>query len=386
MAGHTYWQIVITVGSSGTNIGVAELQMYDGLGNYLCTGGTPFATGYNTVFGTGAPADAFDGSLSSFWNYNTIFSSPPCLGYQFAIAVDVATIRVAGADSGGFDSPPLQWKTQYSDDGSTWYDATGYITPLSWSNCNAWAYTVDTPPGGYFVNWRCLVSSTNGGGSYGPEVAEIGMKIVSGGAKVTGSDVYAVSDGGAFVHPTLAFDGNSATFAGATSGTDFSWIGYAFQQPFRIIEIDWTTVNTSDYSTSSAVDIALQGSDDAGATWTTVANFVAAPWTIGETQIFGVVPDQRDNIAYNQVRVTDRQGSGIQFQMFGGGGAPFNHAVAYDSSGNTVDGGGLVVTRVGVPASRTSLGQPGQFAIDGSGYLYVCFAINAWMKFTGATF
>ena len=40
--------------------------------------------------------------------------------------------------------------------------------------------------------------------------------------------------------------------------------------------------------------------------------------------------------------------------------------------------------QVGVPANQGSAGTPFQFAFDGVGNLYVCYAANTWAKFLNA--
>lgn len=44
-------------------------------------------------------------------------------------------------------------------------------------------------------------------------------------------------------------------------------------------------------------------------------------------------------IAHNQIRSTDRQGDGTQFQMFGGGATVSGNAAVFDGDGNVIDGG-----------------------------------------------
>lgn len=48
---------------------------------------------------------------------------------------------------------------------------------------------------------------------------------------------------------------------------------------------------------------------------------------------------QGGNIHYDQIRSADRKGSGVQFQMFGGGAAAAGDLAVYDSGGNVIDGG-----------------------------------------------
>jgi len=52
-----------------------------------------------------------------------------------------------------------------------------------------------------------------------------------------------------------------------------------------------------------------------------------------------VVPSQRGNIDYDQIRSSVRQGNAPYFQMFGGGTPVMGHLAVYDASGNVVDGG-----------------------------------------------
>lgn len=52
-----------------------------------------------------------------------------------------------------------------------------------------------------------------------------------------------------------------------------------------------------------------------------------------------VVPAQRGNIDYDQIRVKVRQGIGGKFQMFGGGTPTSGNLAVYDTGGNVIDGG-----------------------------------------------
>ncbi len=66
-------------------------------------------------------------------------------------------------------------------------------------------------------------------------------------------------------------------------------------------------------------------------------------------QLFEVDAAQRGNIAYDQIRASDRTGNGNQ-----------------------------LLTYSPTPASATSPGTPGQVAFDAAGYWYFCYGVNQW--------
>jgi hypothetical protein len=66
-------------------------------------------------------------------------------------------------------------------------------------------------------------------------------------------------------------------------------------------------------------------------------------------QSFEVDAAQRGNIAYDQIRASDRTGNGNQ-----------------------------LLTYSPAPAAATSPGTPGQVAFDAAGYWYFCYGVNQW--------
>jgi hypothetical protein len=393
MAAHVDWRLLLYGNNgSGFYVGMTELQMYDATGHYLSVGGT--ASSSSNGAGT-LPAGAFDNNMGTGWLANSPGSTgaPEWIRYTFAGAVDVAVVRivatgsVAGTDPGSF-------KLQYSDDsGATWNDATGIIVPFGWnatnSNIQAWAFTVPAAaiPGGQYVNWRlrCITSL----GTY-LGAAEIGFKSVAGGSVITSPTptqyCIAWTTNGAPGLPGAAFDGNASTVCRVSNGSGLapdSWLGYAFAQPYRVVEVDFTNDSAGTWTTTSPTKIALEASNDCGATWTTIETFTLATWTgPGQTQILGVTADERGRLAYNQIRSVHRNGAGGQVQMFGGGATHSGYSVAWDNEGNIIDPNlGFTVTRApSVPAHASTLGTPGQVAMDGSGNLYWCYATNQWAR------
>lgn len=377
--GHTYWRLFIVQNDgSGFSTSIVEVECYDAAGNLLNVGGTAFAS---SSVGGFPPSNAFDNNLGTRWAANVVptTTSPLTLGYQFTGPVDLFTIRLTST-GGGFG--PSVFKVQYSDNGSTYTDATGYFN-FTLGYGSSQSATIGLAPGGTYVNYRLRVTGVNSGGStFRP--AELLMKIFAGGATVTQGPTYAIGTGifSGFSPPANAFDGNINTYSEIFNA---NWIGYSFKQPYRIIEVDWTAVNDGTYVNTQPTLLYLEGSNDFCRTWTTITSFTPAAWTAaGQTQIFGVVPDQRGNIAYNQIRASHREGAGQQFLMFGGGAAIQNHGLMFDGQGNAMDSNMIATGFAGTfPPVSTSIGIPGTMAYDpATGTLYLCYNNNLWAKFT----
>ena len=93
------------------------------------------------------------------------------------------------------------------------------------------------------------------------------------------------------------------------------------------------------------------------------------------------VKTQRGNIAFDQVRLTDRQGTGSLFQMYNPviAGVP-GDGVVFDANFNLIDAGGAPIVLVPAPVHYNSAGSPGQGAYDGSGNWYWCYTTNRWAR------
>lgn len=376
---HKDWRILIT--NSGTNtVSLEEMQMYDPSGTLLTTGGTPTAS---STFSGFPASNAFDGSYSTFWDSSGTpsITAPEWLWYSMAGAVDVATVRITCRE-GSTSQAPVAFTVQYSDDsGVTWTGATGNLTP-TWANSGptyvTWSFAVDPPLGGFYVDWRAYVVTTQSGTA--PSSAAFELRDVSGGSNLASStpQFALVSDYFSPDTGVLAFDGNPATFWAGANAPPGNWIGQPFNQPRKFIQFTWTARNDSFFAQAPSQFI-MQGSNDAS-TWTNVYTCNMGVWTIGSTQTCGVSLDQRGNIAYNQIRASDREGAGAQVQMFGGGATFQGHATQYDNNGNVIDSGGFTMPRVATPPAHASFCVVGMASLDSSGNFYWCYAVNAWAR------
>lgn len=111
---HTYWAIFLGRGNPNARAAIAEVEMRSSIGGAnLCTGGTPTGPG-------GTPANAYDGSGSTWWE-STSEQLPlrtPRIGYQFASPVEVAEVVLTNNSNSAMLSSygVLAW----SDDGTTY--------------------------------------------------------------------------------------------------------------------------------------------------------------------------------------------------------------------------------------------------------------------------
>ena len=93
------------------------------------------------------------------------------------------------------------------------------------------------------------------------------------------------------------------------------------------------------------------------------------------------VKTQRGNIAFDQIRLTDRQGTGSEFQMYNPVIAPATGDVCiFDGDYNLVDAGAPPALLVAAPSHHNSSGFAGQQATDSGGAVYFCYATNAWVR------
>jgi hypothetical protein len=177
---------------------------------------------------------------------------------------------------------PKTFKLQYSDNNSTWSDAFGLISPLF--SAFGMGFAVDTPAAGFYVNWRVNVTAAQSGAT-ATTAAEIGFHTTIGGSSASSGGT---GWGDSTVNtPSNSFDGNVATF-GYTQALP-GYIAYAMPFPKNIVEVSWTLRNDSgpqQYPIAGTID----GSNDGGITWTTVATFSGLSWsTLGQTQVIATV-------------------------------------------------------------------------------------------------
>lgn len=149
-AAHRGWRILIldtieypTIDAGG-NATIGDLAFYDRSGNQIATTGG-IATGFN-IHGGFPLANAFDGSSTTLCSSAASLSKDVKMGigYVFATAVDVGSVKLKNAD-GYANHMPVHFSVQYSDDlGGTWTTYANFEDTGTWSNGEQRTYTLGT--------------------------------------------------------------------------------------------------------------------------------------------------------------------------------------------------------------------------------------------------
>jgi hypothetical protein len=278
---HSYWRVYITTNGGHAAIAIAELQFYDASGALLSSGGTPLAT---STYSGSAASNAFDGNFTTYWASNN--QKPAGLGYQFSSSVDVVTVRLVPRED-LFTQAPKTLTVQYSDDGSSWVDATALLSTPTWSTQQMYSasWPVATPFIGAATMWRIKSNATVEGAT---SCGTLEFRTVVGGPqRATSTKEYSITSSvWTGMPPQQAYDGNTATFWG--SSQELGWVGYVFSNPVKISQVLWTARSDVNGGRQSPTDFDLQSSNDGGNVWTTVQHFTTLSWTDGETRSFTV--------------------------------------------------------------------------------------------------
>ena len=188
-----------------------------------------------------------------------------------------------------------------------------------------------------YLYTRINISSVNGG-SY-CNCAELQLRLTVGGADVctggTPTSSYNLSGYG----PEKAFDDNTSTFWATYDRVAPQWIQYQHTEARDVVEISWTN-RPDGYANESPAALEVLGSNN-GTDWTTIASYLGIPtWSVGETRLFNLVPQQVVNRIIAQVEYEASQpgsvGSGGNIV---GGSATLAYHKTYSISGTT---GGLI--------------------------------------------
>jgi len=391
---HPYWRLLVYQNNGNSSfMRMYELEFWDSTGNYLSSGGTATASdGFS-------PANLFDRSMSTSFTTSSVpsFSSPFWVQYHFASSVDVGVVRIAAGLVADSTMNPEIFKVQFSDDGSTWGDATGNITPGQWLGDNgsqtigAWSVLVGSAGSGQYVNWRVRVNSTLSGDV---RINEIGLRTAFGGSSIASATVPAYAIGSNLTlgdQPYKAYDGNPATeFTEQSGGVGLAWTGFAFEQPQKIVQIAFSNDTGTGWSGNSPVSVSVDGSNDAGSNWVTAFNCTFAFTGPSQTQTCGGTPTRQGNVVYSQVREADRASPAHKFAMWGGGIPTVGNPTVTQSNGDIVPASllgysGHAVTFVTTPSSSGSACIPGMVSADSSGNAYICYSLNHWVKLSGTT-
>jgi hypothetical protein len=375
MAAHRYWRIAIweTIpGPDGQLAFINELEMYDSGGSSLISGGTASASsqgGFGGAPGVFLPSYAFDSNFGTAWWASVVPTqdAPQWLQYTFATPVDVASIRMSVGSAGITAYSPTQFIIQYSDDGLAWVPASALFVGVLWRQIPSgrafgsqfvWTFATAPPAAGYYGNWRILVHDTQDhGASGGPALSDLAWRAVAGEPKITTeipqyafwSDQRAGAYDGSNAYDS---DANSDWLSDALVG---NWLGYNFPSPVFIAEIAITASNSTLTGAGGALRYEraptvfdVQGSNDGGITWGTIASITTQPWTeIGQSQTFtvqtsgsGLLFFARGNIDYDQAKVKARTGPGPEFAMYAFRGRPLPGSAFFDGDGNLQSTGG----------------------------------------------
>lgn len=139
MAGaHRYWGLYFTSGFSSSGLGVREVELRTSAGGGDVT--TPSTLTYaDSTRGSYPPQNTVDNSTGTEWSSDP---APQRLWWDLQTPVAIAEVAVYPS---GSSFGPSGGKVQYSDDGSTWTDATETFTLSAASSWQTIAVEL-TPP------------------------------------------------------------------------------------------------------------------------------------------------------------------------------------------------------------------------------------------------
>jgi F5/8 type C domain len=358
---------------------------------------SPYVASASSEYSGEAAWEAFDGVLTNYW----LGSS----GLPAWLEIDLGTAQVVGSYSIQADSVnplplaamPAAWTLQGSNDGTTWNIVDAQEGQPAWASSELRTFTchvetaayryfrvyiTDTPNGTYAqIPSLCLYQGT----ASGTTPADFAPHVLTSD---TSDPPYVVSSSAALNPDYLAFDGNHGS---AWVAAWPCWIQLDTGAGNSYVLDFYTIWSCGDVGTQSGPTAwTMEGSND-GATWTTLdtqmgisafaypGNSLTFPVSgaaayryfrlnitgsnsgadaeVDELYLYGIpysapAPTQRGNIAYDQIKASDRTGNGDQ----------------------------LLTWNTTAPAHSTSTGTAGQIGYDSSGNYYFCFAANQWAR------
>lgn len=261
------FKVTAVQGGSSNSVSIANLKLYDPSSTLLSTStGTAMANGAYSAGGD--PNNAFAGSSALMWrSYTTLASmSPAALEFHFPTVVVVGSFSFQSPSAlpGGVAETPTSLVLQKSTDGLNFTDVQTYTTSSWTSGGQTQTFTAPTS--------TASISPTTGtqGGTYLVAVTGSGSSFVAG---VT----------------TVSISGSGATVSAVSVGSN----------------------------TSLSFLLAVSATAAAGARTVTI--------TTGSevfTATFTVALGAENNLAWLQIRVGDRAGTGAQGQSTDGTAAP----------------------------------------------------------------
>ena len=295
MAAHRYWRVYITAANGHAAVTCVEIELRTSFGgSNVATGGTASAS--TTSFGWVA-SNAFNGSYSApGWHSSALLDgTPQWIEYDFGAGNDKDIVEfkwfsrpddvnVAAAQS------PKDFKLQYSDDNSTWFDHVSITGSTNWMLGESRICPAPTNDVSTAQWWRLLMTANNGGDDYG--ISKLDLRTTVGGSNVaTGGTAYAATTSSTNV-PSRAFDANDSTSYVSSGITNPQWLLYKFADgsPQNIVEV--LIRNRSDDTAVSAAqspkDFKLQyKSAGAHDVWTDVFLVTSSTgWAAPEARVF----------------------------------------------------------------------------------------------------
>jgi len=240
-------------------------------GATLCTGGTAIASG-------GSPAaNAFDGSLVTYWKAQFVANS--WVGYRFTTPVSPQELRITYPTT-TVGQYPIALSLDYSANGVTWFMFAAF-DDTTWVNSQtrSWSFNPVLPNSS--TQWRMYMEFNTSGTSLLINVAEFQMASSIGGAnQLTGGTPTGNVAAGAGSAITNAFDGNPATMA--------RWTGQyrsicTYTTASALVAKELRAQGSVAVGGDNPGDLRLQLPDGSGGAWRVAAALTGiAPWTSSE--------------------------------------------------------------------------------------------------------
>lgn len=249
---HRYWRLYFPNTEPGFNyyVAVAEVEMRATVGGAdLCSGGTASAS-----MSSADAYKAFDNDTGTSWAGSS-GAGDKWLSYDFGVARNVVQFKITNAGSNFQQGVKLQW----SDDDSTWTDATPLMAAAISAAGSSQTYLV----AGTKSYWRLYITKLNGW--YYANIAELELRGSIGGSDVTSPASPArASPGDASM--ASAFDDNASTYWRSDFNTTGPyWIWFALGEDVDIAQLMLTSGSAAD---EAPTDFEVQYSGD-GYNWTT---------------------------------------------------------------------------------------------------------------------
>lgn len=197
--------------------------------------------------------------------------------------------------------------------------------------------------------------------------------------------------------PFLAFDGGSGLWYGTGGGIDWLQLdtgaGNSYLLGYYQVQAGATFANRAPQAWT------MEGSND-GSSWTTLDTQTGqTSWLpvtgLGEVRTFTISSPGTTAYRYFRLNITANNGDAtytqvVELYLYGlAGSAPVvppntqRGNIAFDQirgTDRTGDGNQLLAWTTTVPATSGAAGNAGQIAYDGAGNLYWCFFANAWAR------